>query len=220
MTTFAPLMGLPTWVGNVGLLIMGTFYLLLWSSIVASIFNICHKLTLAPSHFLYSFLTLSLIWKALPKSRELFWLRTVPWIMCSGWFSCITDYVFLAVSQKNVPGDDEFTFSPICLSPKCNKKCFCRVVDSILPLYSGLKKTWQFLQTHTYLVTRRQGISSVWCDPLRVVPQAGLPRSWVGNCLGWEGPPRMDWAPIYQNDPTLVCVCMQVAVVYGCVCTK
>lgn len=87
----------------------GPFFLLvlLGSSIVISIFNICHKFILALSHFMYLLLVLSLIWKALPKSQGFFWLRTILWIMCSRRFSCITDYVFLAVTQKNVPRDDE-----------------------------------------------------------------------------------------------------------------
>lgn len=90
-------------------------------------------------------------------------------------------------SEKCSSGWWEFSFSPICLSLKCSKKCFCWVVDSILPLFSGLKKG-QLPKIHTYLVTCRQGISdagascSILCDRL-LYTKAG-----VENCLGWKRP--------------------------------
>lgn len=63
MTMFGALMGLSIQVGNVGLLIVGPFFhlLLLWSLIATLIFNICHKFTLAWSHFMYLLLALLLI---------------------------------------------------------------------------------------------------------------------------------------------------------------
>lgn len=162
----------------------GPFFLLLllWSSIVISIFNICHKFILALSHFMYLLLALSLIWKALPKSQGFFWLRTVLWIMCSRRFPCITDYFFFGCNSEKCSWRWwELTFSPICLSLKCSKKCFCWVVDSILPLSSGLKK--RQLPKIT-LVTCRQGISDAGASCSILFDRLLYTEAGVENCLG------------------------------------
>lgn len=131
---FAALMELSVWGGNVGLLIMGPFFLLnlLWSLIVTSIFSICLKFILVLSHYMYLLLVLLLIWKALPKSWGFFWLCTILWITCSTSFSCITDcFFFLAVSQNNVPGDDESSlFHPFACLPNAARSFF---VECLIP---------------------------------------------------------------------------------------